>query len=309
MALLERLTIGGHKGKYFIMNEHDNLNDVFGLDDLFSDDAGSKKHVGALVGLIIRALSTVTTAGFFFVYVANLYTWLVGAELSPYLSAVTGAFLLDFLGWFWNYAKENLATSEKQTSGAKYASIVDISLSTLVSFVFLILITQFIVTGNTLGQAVNLLGLGIAVSAFAFNFVMWAYWESTSAAAVGRAENVKEQTTLEEARRNLRSAHKRAVITETLTDIGNRLPGFSRQTGRYNSERFIEANTPAMNQQEPSTHQPAIIPLGTEPKPRRDIGFNPENHTEAIVDFLSKRENRDTITRLMQERQERKAAK
>ena len=71
------------------------------------------------------------------------------------------------------------------------------------------------------------------------------------------------------------------------------------------------ATQPAMNQQEPSTYQPAIIPLDTEPNPpRRDgIGFNPENHTEAIADFLSKRENRDTITRLMQERQERKAAK
>lgn len=166
-------------------------NNLFDLDDIF-EDKKSRADLTGVIGVIIRLMLAITTAGFFFEYVGNLFNWVTGANnlYGPWLSAVTGVFMIDALAYFWSKQRQTSGNTQNQITTATRGTMGNMGLSVLVTVVFIILQTNFVEIRhsdggfNDLGTAVNIAGLIIATLAFAGNGILWAYFDSNSFAAI-----------------------------------------------------------------------------------------------------------------------------
>ena len=283
-------------------------------DDFFSDTEESSRTEAFSVGLVLRIILAVTTAGFAFVYGSGLLNWLLPDFLARVATTAVYLFGIDFMAFEWPRLAQKNATTEKQIGIADTGWKVSTAMSVAVTLVFTLLVfSDFITVEGQLADAVNILALVVGIGMPIFQGVWYMRYENASIRSIESRQRAQHGAMKNFAQFTIVKEHERERLGRLVDGVRQQLPNVTRreaaamQDDYFNSSIYDDKPQPAMNQQEPSTHQPTIIPLDTEPKtPRRDIGFNPENHTEAIADFLSKQENRDTIRRVMEER---KAAK
>ena len=218
--------------------------DLFGLDDLFVSDGEASGHGKSVVGVIIRSLLAITTMGFFYLYVGNLFTWIAGEEYSPYISALVGAFAIDYMAFYWDRLRRSGSTTEAQMTAGKMMTILNLGLSALVTIVFFVLGTDFVATTdasgamNDVGLVVNLLGLLVGIIALAGNGIAWAYFEAqdiSAKEAIARTQMIVAQlkglSKINKSRAELQISATMAGITDGLAEI-------TTAVGNSNAEKY-----------------------------------------------------------------------
>jgi hypothetical protein len=218
---------------------------MFDVDDLLAGDNSTARTVAGGVGVVIRALLAMTTAGFFWIYGARLFEWAVGYEYGAWLSAAVGVFLLDGMAAIWPRLREKAANTSAQMNAAGAGALGCLAASVVVTLVFVILQTTFVATVDAagqltaVGQVVNITGLVVMTGAIVGNGILIAYYESNGAesrkaqhAAELRALATRGQFEVERGQAQL-------VIARTLDDIGAAMPTAAQTAGRRNAERYI----------------------------------------------------------------------
>lgn len=219
------------------------MNDFFNLDDLTDRDTGS--HFGGIVGLIVRLLLALTTAGFFFTYGELLFEWLVGPAYSGWTAALIGTFAIDGMAFVWPRLRESHATTETQMTAASIGTIGNMTISVLVTVIFIILRTTWVTLTDASGEltaagwAINLLGLTVMTLGIAGNGALVAYYEYNSAQARERRSKVSMDALKNRAAYRLLEAQMRMTIERTLQDVSNQLPDVAQRAGQHNSDAFI----------------------------------------------------------------------
>lgn len=225
-------------------NNDDNL---FGLDDLYASDGEAGGHMKSAVGFLIRLLLAITTFGFFYQYAGNLFTWVAGAEYSPYLSAAVGAFAIDFMAYYWDSLRRNGSTTEAQMTAAKLMTIVNLGLSVLVTVVFFILGTTFIATTNidgtmnTVGLVVNLLGLLIGIVALAGNGIAWAYFEAQDISAKEAIAHTQAVIAQFKGITKINQKRTQLQITATMAGIDEGIGALTSAAGASAASRYKDS--------------------------------------------------------------------
>lgn len=224
-----------------------NNNDLFGYEDIFEDNK-SKADFEALIGVIIRLILAITTGGFFYLFVGDLFNWLAGPLYSPYISAITGVFTIDGLAYFWSKLRQRRGNTETQLTSATIGTIGNNLLSVLVTIVFIILLTDFIAIRdangqlNDIGQAVNIAGLLIATIAIGGNGLLWAYYDANTS-NVRQALSAAKLTAARfagtfaiEDRRN------RMTIGRTMEELKAALPRLTDDAAARNRAKYLLEN-------------------------------------------------------------------
>lgn len=220
-----------------------NGNDFFNLDDLTDRNTGS--HFGGLIGVIVRALLALTTAGFFFTYGELLFEWLVGPEYAGWTAALVGTFAIDGMAFVWPRLRESSATTETQMTAASIGTVGNMGISVLITVIFIILRTTWVsltdATGTltAAGWAINLLGLTVMTLGIAGNGALVAYYEYNSAQARERRGKVEMDALKNQAAMKLLQAQMDLTIRRTLQEVGDQLPDVATRAGRHNSDRFL----------------------------------------------------------------------
>lgn len=222
-------------------------NNLFNIDDIF-DDNKSKADFAALIGVIIRLVLAVTTGGFFFIYVGELFAWLAGPLYSPYLSAVTGVFCIDGLAYFWSKLRQRSGNTETQLTAATIGTIGNILISVLVTVVFIILLTDFVAiydsagSLNDIGQAVNIAGLLIATIAIGGNGVLWAYFDANSAAVRQALSAARLAAARFAGQFAIDDRRNRLEIGRTIEELHAALPRYTNDAARRNRAQYLLNN-------------------------------------------------------------------
>lgn len=220
-----------------------NGNDFFNLDDL--TDRNTSAHFGGIIGVIVRALLALTTAGFFFTYGELLFEWLVGPEYAGWVAALVGTFAIDGMAFVWPRLRESSATTETQMTAASIGTIGNMAISVLITVIFIILRTTWVSLTTTSGEltaagwAINLLGLTVMTLGIAGNGALVAYYEYNSAQSRERRGKVQMDALKNQATMKLLQAQMDMTIRRTLQEVGDQLPDVATRAGRHNSERFL----------------------------------------------------------------------
>lgn len=219
------------------------MNDFFNLDDL-NDRTGSN-HAGGIVGLLVRALLAVTTAGFFFLYGSLLFEWLVGAEYAAWVAALVGTAAIDGMAFAWPRLREGHASTDVQMTAASIGTAGNMGISVLITVIFIVLRTTWVsltaADGSltAAGWAVNLLGLTCMTLAIAGNGVLVSYYEYNSADARNRRARVTMDAYRNLAEAQLLKAQMKMTVERTLQDVARQLPDVANRAGEHNSAAFI----------------------------------------------------------------------
>lgn len=222
--------------------------DLFNTDDIFDDKKSRADFTGA-IGFIIRAMLAVTTAGFFFQYVGNLYNWVAGDSVyGPYLSAITGVFMIDALAYFWTKLRQQNGNSKTQITAATIGTIGNMALSIVVTAVFIILQTAFVeirdAAGNlnSLGNVVNTAGFIVATAAFVFNGALWAYYDANSFQAIQALRNAVLTAARAAGVFAIDDRRNRLEIGRTVQELNAALPRYTNDAAARNRTQYLLDN-------------------------------------------------------------------
>ena len=167
------------------------MNDFFNLDDLNDRTEGSN-HAGGIVGLLVRALLAVTTAGFFFLYGSLLFEWLVGAEYAAWVAR----WLVQPPLTAWHSPGRECARPRQHRCSddrRQHRHGGQHGISVLITVIFIVLRTTWVsltaADGSltAAGWAVNLLGLTCMTLAIAGNGVLVSCITNTTAPTLATA--------------------------------------------------------------------------------------------------------------------------
>jgi hypothetical protein len=219
------------------------MNDFFNLDEL-NDRTGSN-HAGGIVGLLVRLLLALTTAGFFFAYGSQLFAWLVGPEYGAWTAALVGTLAIDGMAFAWPRLREGHAGTEVQMTAASIGTAGNMGISVLITVIFIVLRTTWVTLTaadgslTAAGWAINLLGLTCMTLAIAGNGALVAYYEYNSAEARNRRARVAMDALRNTAEAQLLRAQMKMTIERTLQDVARQLPDVANRAGEHNSAAFI----------------------------------------------------------------------
>lgn len=216
---------------------------MFDLDHL--EDTAPAEHLASIVGAIVRLLLATTTAGFFYLYGAGLFAWLVGVDYGAWLSAAVGVFLLDGLAYLWPRLRERSATTAAQMTAGAIGTIADLGASVLVTLLFVVLQTAWVETVDASGQlttaglAVNIAGLVVMTGGIVGNGLLIAYFEANGAASRRAAHAAELRALTSRGQFEIERNEARLVVSRTLEGIGDAMPTAAERAGRQNAARYL----------------------------------------------------------------------
>lgn len=259
------------------------MNDLFNIDDL-SDSTGNR-HFGGIIGLLVRALLALTTAGFFFTYGSQLFGWLVGPDYAGWVAALIGTFAIDGMAYVWPRLRESSATTGTQMTAAAIGTIGNMAISLLVTVIFIILRTTWVQltdpagTLTAAGWLVNLTGLACMTIGIAGNGALIAYYEYNSAQARDRRSQVEMDALKNQAASKLLRAQMELTIRNTLTQVGDQLPDVAQQAGRHNSSAFLRDRFAYLDNAPRHDELPTPPTPQAPPRPPVGQGVRPESQS------------------------------
>jgi len=220
-------------------------------DEFSNHENGANSLFSTIVGVAIRAFLAVTTAGFFYAYGGDIWSWILPYPMANYAAAITGVVLVDGLAFAWTFLRRSSADTEEQQHYAKLGAWLDMALSLTVTAVFIILTTPLLaasVSPEVLNVLLNLaswLGIIVGVVAFAGNGLTWHFFDNASASSVQqlrtnqlRAMALRAEHTLETERLKLHTGKALAQIREALPQFAQ--AAASKSKDDYLASRFAQ---------------------------------------------------------------------
>jgi hypothetical protein len=205
----------------------------------------------AVIRIGVFVLSAVTTFAFFAIYVGNAFEFLVGSELSPYISGMAGVFVLDFAALAWSQIRAKHAKTNGQMSVSRFTGLGDLIASVTVTALFLALHAGFDVgiylsdgvTLSSLGQVMHYLGMFIIIAAVSGNFVAGYMYANASPEVLLAVQTAK----ITAGRRAAAFAAERARIQLTtqheMEEIKRQLPALAKSDGRESGREYLGRTT------------------------------------------------------------------
>ena len=206
---------------------------------------GASTLLATLLGIVIRVFLAITTAGFFAAYAADIWSWLLPPTLAANAAAVTGVVLIDGLAAGWTYLRRAAADTAEQQNYASVGAMLDMTLSLLVTAVFVMLTTPLLqasVSPEIYTVMINLAawaGILIAVVAFAGNGVLWHFYANASAGAVQQLRFNELRALATKAEHDLDAERLKMWTEKALDNIRQELPGYTSDAATRSKEAYL----------------------------------------------------------------------
>lgn len=229
---------------------------------------GAASLFSTIIGAVIRAFLAVTTAGFFYIYGGDIWSWVLPYPMANFMAALTGVILVDGMAFAWTYLRRSSADTEEQQNYSKMGAWLDMALSLTVTGVFIILTTPLLaasVSAEVFGVLTNLaswLGIITGVVSFAGNGLIWHFYDNASSRSVQqlmwnrlRAIEIKGKHTIDMERAN-------AHIQKTKAGIRAELPQFTNKSAQQATQHYLTQHFGGIEQ------EPFVFP-----QPQRDPAY------------------------------------
>lgn len=253
---------------------------MFNNEEFQTQANGAASLFSTIVGAAIRIFLAVTTAGFFYMYGGDIWSWILPYPMANYMSALTGIILVDGLAFAWTYLRRSSADTVEQQNYAKVGAWLDMALSLCVTGVFIILTTPLLaasVSAEVLTVLLNLsswMGIIVGVVAFAGNGLIWHFFDNASASSVKqmnmnarRALAMQSEHTLEMSRLDMLAAKASQRIQAALPQLTDQAANQSRDN--YLAKRFAQ-----VDRNGDGVLDFDEIEQATFPQPQREIGYS-----------------------------------
>lgn len=264
---------------------------MFDNEEFGNSANGATSLFSTIVGVAIRAFLAVTTAGFFYMYGGDIWSWVLPYPMANYMAALTGIILVDGLAFAWTYLRRASADTEEQQNYAKLGAWLDMGLSLTVTGVFIILTTPLLaasVSAEVLTILTNLaswLGIIVGVVSFAGNGLVWHFFDNASSSSVQqlrtnqlRAMALRAEHTLETERLKLHTNKALSQIREALPQFA--LAAANKSKDNYLASRFAQIDTNGDGMLDFDEIEQAAI--ASQPPPQREIGYTRADRADRL---------------------------
>ena len=235
-----------------------NSTDLFNLNNVFDDDQ-TQRDGRTITGIVIRLILALSTAGYFYLFGAELFSWLVGPGLAPWVSAAIGAFFIDFMAWKWNQLRLNDATTGAQIATAKIMTVIDLALSIAITAVFALLVGGFVEIGVEWLSLIRGIGFVVGVGAICGNSASWAYYEANDAGSRKALQAANLRAIRNQGQHEIDKAQSIMVVERTMRDIQKSLPQHADQAAGQNAGRFFGERFTQVQEESPTTSRPTMV--------------------------------------------------
>lgn len=227
---------------------------MFNNEDFENGANGATSLFSTIVGFAIRAFLAVTTAGFFYIYGGDIWSWILPYPMANFMASLTGVILVDGLAFAWTYLRRSSADTEEQQNYAKVGAWLDMGLSLTVTGVFIILTTPLLaqsVSAEVLGVLLNLaswLGIIVGVVAFGGNGIIWHFYDNASSGSVKQLQVNQLRAFARKMEHALEMDRLKMQASKTFQQIQEALPQYTdgaAQQSRdgYLASRFAQIDT------------------------------------------------------------------
>jgi len=213
--------------------------DLFNLSNVFDDDQ-TRRDGRTITGVIIRLILALSTAGYFYLFGSELFTWLVGPGLASWVSAAVGAFFIDFMAYQWNRLRLNDATTGAQIATAKIMTIIDLALSVAITAVFALLVGGFVEIGADWLSLVRGIGFVVGIGAICGNSASWVYYEANDANSRQALQKASLRAIQNQGQHEINKAQSVMIVERTMRDIQKSLPQHADHAANDNAGRFFD---------------------------------------------------------------------
>lgn len=242
--------------------------------DFFSDSEEGSRTESFSVGMILRIILAVTTAGFAFVYGAGLLNWLLPDFLARVATTAVYLFGIDFMAYEWPRLGRVNATTEKQIGIADTGWKVSTTLSVIVTLVFTLLVFgEFINVEGQLKDAVDILALVVGIGMPIFQGVWYMRYENASIKSIEARQRAQHGAMKNFAKFTIVQEHEQERLGRLVDGVRKSLPGVARvEAGAMEEDYFnssiYDSSQPVMNHEDTQPTASSNSPT------RRGIGFS-----------------------------------
>lgn len=214
---------------------------------------GAVSLFSTIVGVAIRAFLAVTTAGFFYIYGGDIWSWVLPYPAANFMAALTGVVLVDGLAFAWTYLRRESANTTEQQNYAKIGAWLDMGLSLTVTAVFIILTTPLLaasVSAEIFGILTNLaswLGIITGVVSFAGNGLIWHFYDNASASSVKQLNLNTLRALAMQAEHSLEMRRLKMLTTKAADRIQAALPDLTDQAASQETDHYLNARFAALD--------------------------------------------------------------
>lgn len=251
------------------------------FDELFDFESADSETERGAVGIILRIVLAVTTAGFAYLYGYELLTWAVDEFYARIGTTIIYVLCIDFMAFEWPRLAEKNATTEKQIGIATHGWMVSVGMSVLVTFVFTTLVfSEFVNLDGQLGDLVDLFSWLVGIGAVTFQAVWYMRYENNGVKSVQARQKAASRARRNVSAATIQAQHEKQRLGRTLRGVAQRLPGISQEEADRLADDYFRRNTYGRGDEAPEarkrfarTKRPGG---GVEDRPLSRNGYHPE---------------------------------
>jgi len=195
-------------------------------DEIFASEEADSRTEASVVGLLVRLILAITTAGFAWVYGHGLLSWLLPLFWAQVFTTIIYVFGIDFMAFEWpRLVQKQNATTSKQIGLADTGWKVSTAMSVIVTGVFTLLVfSEFVTLEGRLEQLVNILALAIGIGMPIFQGVWYMRYENASHSTIEAKQAANLRAMKNKANFTIKSEHEAARLGRAVENVRRQLP-------------------------------------------------------------------------------------
>ena len=201
------------------------------------------KAVASLFGGVLLLISATTSMAFFAEYAGELFAF-VSPELSPYLSAITGALVFEGASVVWSWLRSHDSDTATQLTVASTGAWLSMAGGLAVTACYFLLNVSLLSErlDATAQTTISLMSGLLIIAGVALNFALAHIYRNSSEAQQQASQVAELRAMTAQAKHTIGRESTGAKLSQTIDNIRRGLPEYSRAHGRHDADQYLAKN-------------------------------------------------------------------